>query len=360
MRVRPLSGSAFLALSLALSLATVAALTATARAEVLEMTTGDLVPGKVESLDDVGVTFLPEKGARMRIPWDAVPARCRYRLTRASLAADDAAGRVKLAKWCLEAGFHREARGDLLEAKGLGYSGTEDVDALLAASRKAEADAVLDRVDALVERSDLDAALQRLRDYLRAADPGEDADRVRSRVPDLMQRIERRDEDARQADEDRKKAEKEGKLKDWIDRTMKGADARKDDAGTAAAEGFTQLAKGNQTRARDGLGQAETKYQAARADYVRVKKVVKEGPAADTCSERIKDCDERTVEVLIRWGRLEVQNKNWKQASGIVDRGLRIDPVDRELLELRSTIDTSWIRRKASDVSNAHGHASSN
>lgn len=331
-----------------------------ARADVLELRTGELVAGKVQSLDDEGVTFLPEKGGTLRVSWDRVPPTCRYELTRASLAADDAAGRVKLARWCIEAGLLRSARRELLEAKGLGAPEGVDVDELLAVVRKEEADAALEAVDALVERGELDQALERLKAFLRTADPGPDADRVRSRVAEVIQRIERRDEEQRQAEEERKKAEKEGKLKDWVARTMKAADQKKEEGGAAAAEGFTYLAKGNQTRSRDALGTAEKRYQAARADYGRVRKALKEGEVADECAERAKDCDDRTVEVLVRWGRLEVQNKNWKQASAVVDRGLKIDPVDRELLELRSTIDKNWIRRRMSDVSNARGTSSSN
>jgi hypothetical protein len=89
-----------------------------------------------------------------------------------------------------------------------------------------------------------------------------------------------------------------------------------------------------------------------------VKKAAGAGEIADACDKEIRDCDRRTVEVLIRWGRLEVDNKAWRRASPIVDRGLKIDPVDRELLELRRKIDENWIRRKASDITNAHGHES--
>ena len=330
-----------------------------AAADVLELTSGELVPGKVAKLDDEGVTFVPEKGGELRVPWDKVVVRCRYDLVRASLAPDDAAGRVKLARWAAEAGLYRAARRDLLEAKGLGHSGPEDVDALLASVRRAEADATLESVDALIERGDLEPALERLRAYLRAAEPGADADRVRSRVPDLVQRIERREEEARRADEDRRKAEKEGRLKDWVERVRKSADASKAGAGEAAADGFAWIAKGNLSRARDALAKAESRYQAARADYARIRKALREGDVADDCAEQMKECDERTVEVLVRWGRLEVGNKSWKQASAIVDRGLRVDPVDRELLELRAEIDRNWLRRKLSDVTNARGRESS-
>jgi tetratricopeptide (TPR) repeat protein len=332
----------------------------TAGAEVLELRTGELVAGKVASVDDEGVTFLPEKGGSMRVAWDRVPATCRYELTRGTLAAGDAAGRVKLAKWCLEAGLHRSARRELLEAKGLGAPEGVDVDALLADVRRDEADAALEAVDALVERGELDPALERLKGFLRAADPGPDADRVRARVAEVVQRIERRDEELRQAEEERRKAEKEGRLKDWVAKTLKAADAKKEEGAASAAEGFVHLAKGNQTRAREALAAAEKKYLGARGDYLRVRKALKEGEVAEECAERARDCDDRAVEVLVRWGRLEVQNKNWKQASAIVDRGLKVDPVDRELLELRATIDANWIRRKLSDVSNARGTSSSN
>jgi len=335
------------------------ALAAPALGAVLELSTGELVPGKVESLDDTGVSFVRESGSTLRVTWDLVVPGCRYDLVRESLAPGDAAGRVKLGKWCAEQGMFRAARRELLEAKGLVYAGPEDLDALLATVRRTEADAALEAVDGLTDQGELDTALERLKSYLRTADPGPDADRVRARVPGLIQRIERRDEETRKADDDRKKAEKDGRLKEWIERNLKSADALRDEGGEAAADAFAQIAKGNQTRSRDALAKAEQRYQSARAAYARVRKAVKDGAAADTCAEHAKDCDGRTVEVLTRWGRLEAGNKNWKQASAVVDRGLKIDAVSRELLELRATIDKNWIRRKMSDTSNARGHASS-
>lgn len=330
-----------------------------ARADVLELVSGELVAGKPSKIDDAGVDFVPDKGGSMRVAWERVVPRCRYELTKGSLAADDAAGRVALAKWGVGAGLWQLARRDLLEAKGLSPADAAGIDTILADLRRAEADAAIEAADALVERGDPDKALERVKAYLRTADPGPDADRVRAKVPDLVARIERRDEEQRQAEEDRKKAEKDGKLKEWADRTLKAADQKKAEAGEAAADGFAWIAKGNQSRARDALVRAESKYQGARADYVRLRKALKEGPVADECAERARDCDDRTVEVLVRSGRLEVQNKAWKPASAIVDRGLRIDPVNRELLDLRAEIDRNWIRRKLSDTTNAKGRESS-
>lgn len=340
-------------------LAAAAALTATAFAgDVLQMKDGKLIAGKATKVDADGVTFAPESGGEMRVGWDAVVPQSRYELWSESLAADDAAGRVDLAKWALSADLFLYARRELVKAKGLGYAGPEKLDDLIAQVDRAEADDALEDTDALIASGDLEKALERLRNYLKVAPPGGEADRVRARVPDVLARIESRDTQEKEADAARKKAEKEGKLKDWIDRNLAAAAKTRDDAGTRAAAGFAELAKGNQTRARDSLSAAESGFQSARDVFRRVKKAAGAGDVADACDRDMRDCDRRTVEVLIRWGRLEVDNKAWKRASPIVDRGLKIDPVDRELLELRRKIDESWIRRKVSDITNAHGHES--
>jgi hypothetical protein len=343
----------------ALALLLVAALSAAALAgDVLQMRDGKLIAGKAVKVDADGVTFAPETGGEMRVGWDSVLPMSRYELWSASLAADDAKGRVDLAKWALSADLFLYARRELVKAKGLGYSGDEDLDALIAQVDREESDAALADTDAFIASGELEKALDRLRAYLKVAPPGAEADRVRARVPDVLARIESRDAQQKDADAARKKAEKEGKLKDWIDRNLAAAAKSREDAGVRAAAGFAELAKGNQTRARAALGDAEAGFQSARDTLRRVKKAAGAGDVADACDRDMRDCDRRTVEVLIRWGRLEVENKAWRRASPIVDRGLKIDPVDRELLELRRKIDESWIRRKVSDVTNAHGHES--
>jgi tetratricopeptide (TPR) repeat protein len=279
---------------------------------------------------------------------------------QSTLAADDAAGRVALAKWAQSADLFLYARRELVKAKGLGYAGPEKIDDLIASVDKDEADEALAEVDAFVAAGELEKALERVKQYLRIAPPGKDAERVHARVDDLVKRIEIRDAEAKEAETAKKKAEKEGKLKEWIEKNLAKAKDSHDQAGEKAAKGFAEIAKGNQTRARAALETAESWFQGARLIYKRVKKAAGAGEVADRCDADMKDCDRRTVEVLVRWGRMEVDNKAWKLASPIVDRGLKIDPVDRELLELRETIDANWIRRRASDITNAHGHESNN
>jgi hypothetical protein len=336
-----------------------AALASSASAgDVLQLRDGKLVAGKVVTLDDAGVTFAPDAGGSMRVAWDLVVPKSRYDLWQASLAADDAAGRVALAKWALSADLFVYARREFVKAKGLGYAGPEKLDELIAGVDKEEADAAIGEVDALVAAGDLDKALERAKTYLKTAPPGAGADAVHAKAGDIVKRIEIREAAEKDADEAKKKAEKEGKLKDWIEHNIADAKKRRDYAADKAAAGFIALAKGNQTLTRDALSAAETNFQDARYIYRRVKKAAGAGDVADQCDKDMQDCDRRTVEVLAKWGRMEVDNKAWKLASPIVDRGLKIDPVNRELLDLRKTIDESWIRRRASDITNAHGHES--
>ena len=351
MRLRKLRPFAAAALILSM-------LAVTASAEVLQLKDGNLVPGRVVSLDESGVTFAPETGGEMRVAWDRVQPYSRFELWESTLPADDAAGRVALAKWALGEDLYVHARRELLKAKGLGYSGPEKLEALIAQADKDAADGALADVDELVASGELDKALDRVRSFLKSAPPGPEAERVRARIDDLVKRIEHRDEAEKEADDARSKAAKAGKLQDWIDRNIADAAKRQSAAGDKAAAGFTELSKGNQTRAREALGASETGFQSARTIWRRVKKAAGAGAVAEDCDRQMKECDRRTLEVLIRWGRLEADNKAWKRASPIVDRGLKIDPVNRELLELRGTIDSNWIRRRISDVTNARGHES--
>jgi hypothetical protein len=326
--------------------------------QVLLTKDGKALAGKVVSLDDAGVVFAPDTGGEIRLGWDLVVPKSRYDLWSSTLAPDDAAGRVALGKWAFSADLFLFARRELVKAKGLGYAGPEKLDELIALLDKEEADAVLADVDALIAAADLDKALERVKSYLRTAQPGADAERVRARVDDLVKRIELREAQEKEAEEARKKAEKEGKLKDWIAKTLAEAKKKRDDGETKAVAGLAEAAKGAQTLARNALSSAETLLQDARAVYKRVKKAAGAGDVADQCDKDMRECDRRTVEVLARWGAMEVDNKSWKTASPIVDRGLKIDPTHRELLDLRKVIDESWIRRKMSDITNARGHES--
>ena len=53
-----------------------------------------------------------------------------------------------------------------------------------------------------------------------------------------------------------------------------------------------------------------------------LRKALKEGTVADECGALAKECDRSTLQVLLRWGRLEVENKSWKQAEAIAARHL--------------------------------------
>ena len=347
--------------SAALALAFVLALASSASArEVLKLLNGDLIPGTVERVDDVKVTFRSDAGDVIEVTWDRVYPVNRYELWKATLATDDASGRVDLARWALGAELFHSARREIAEARGLGFADTAALDALLADVNRGEADDALADVDALVAESKFEDALARITRYVRDAEDEEQLRRVRSRVPDIVHRIERREELEREEAEQKKKDLAAKKREEWVKKTVTEANADKAKGQAAAIEGFTQLSKGNQTRARDALAEAEDAYQSGRDLYRRVLKIVGTGETAELCKREITDCDRRTVQVLQRWGDLEAKNKSWKRASAVVDRGLKIDPVDRELLDLRKLIDENWIRRRLSGITNATGRSSGN
>ena len=64
-----------------------------------------------------------------------------------------------------------------------------------------------------------------------------------------------------------------------------------------------------------------------------------------------RSANSRAQHELARLG--QVHETVRRRANAAVDRGLRIDPVNRTLLDLRRTIDENWIRRRVSDLTNA-------
>jgi hypothetical protein len=306
-------------------------------------------------VDDEGVVFDREVGGKIRVEWEKLYPVSRYELWESTLDTGDAAGRLALAQWARSAGLFVQARREALKAQGLGYEGAIDVDGLLAGIERDEADRTLEEVDELVERGDPDGALARVRRYLRSTAPGEQADRVRARVPDILARKERLEAAEREEEERSRLDRKAARRQEWIDRHLELAGKDQSVGSRSAVEGYAYLARGNQSRARAQLSRAYKSYVAARKTYRRVKRAVATGEVADACALRMQDCDRRTLEVLRRWSTLEVENRAWKKASPLVDAGLKIDPVDRELLELRKKIDENWIRRKLSKITGATG-----
>ncbi len=339
-----------------------------AATEILKLKNGDFVPGEVVELTDKGLTFARQKGGEFTIGWDAVLPISRFELWESSLATDDTAARLALAEWAIENKLHHQARREALKVKGLATGGGEGKpgnDALRAAALLEridveQADAALDEIDALVAKGDAQGALVRARKYLRVAAPGEHADRVRTRVPDLLVRIERADALKAEKREDEARERDVARKAGWVQQNLARALRTKAKAQETSIEAYAYLAKGNQTRSRRALASAEKGFVSSRDLLKRVRRGAGPGEIAEQCQREMKDADRRTVDLLTRWGELEVGNRSWKKASAAVDRGLRIDPVNRTLLDLRRTIDENWIRRRASDITNATGRSSSN
>ncbi len=328
--------------------------------EVLKLKSGDLIPGEVIEMDDAGVLFARQEGGRFRVRWSAVLPVSRYELWASTLAADDAAGRLEIARWALREKLFHQARREAVKAKGIGSDEErEQATALLEHVAQSEADASLAVIDERIAAGDLTGALDRARQYLRVAPPGAHATRVRARVPDLLVRIEQ----AQAQETERKQNEALGRdaqrKQAFIEKNLRQALATKQKAQETSIEAYAYLAKGNQTRARRALAKSEKGFLAARNRLKKVRRAAGPGEIAEQCVREMEDADRRTVDLLTRWGALEVGNKSWKKADAAVDRGLRIDPVDSALLDLRREIDENWIRRRVSDISNAKPRGSS-
>jgi hypothetical protein len=328
--------------------------------EVLKLKNGEMVPGEVVSMDDQGVEFARQQGGKFRVRWSEVLPVSRYELWASTLEADDAAGRLELAGWALGEKLFHQARREAQKAQGVGDEEQQKAATkLLDEVARKEADAALAAIDERVADGDLDGALDQARRYLRVAPPGDHADRVRAKVPDLLVRIEQAEAaEAEQREQQETDRQRQKRLA-WIETNLAKAIATKLKAQEVSIEAYAYLAKGNQTRSRRALAKSEKGFVSARDLLKKVRRAAGPGEVAEQCQREMEDADRRMVDLLTRWGQLEVGNKAWKKASPVVDRGLRIDPVDSALLELRREIDENWIRRRVSDITNAEPRESS-
>lgn len=332
-------------------------------ADVVRLSDGGLLPGEVISLDDESVLFQRESGGEVRIPWQAVLPISRYELWGSTLAAHDRDGRESLATWALGASLYPQARRTLLEAQGLlpadaSVDEATRLDRLLDDIAKREADAAIAAIDGQIQAAAPEEALAAARKYLRVAPPGAHADRVRARVPDLLVRIEQREEQVKDAREVAADARKRAAKQKKVDAQLTRAADKKTTAVDKQAAAYTHLAKGNQTRSKRALSAAERGFNDARELYVKTARLAGPGEIFELCKSEAKDCDRRLLDALRRWARLEVDNKAWKRASAVVDRAMRLDAVDTELLDMRREIDENWLRRKLSRLTNARGRES--
>ena len=358
-------------------------------AEVLRTVDGELLAGDVVELDEAGVLFRREDGAEVRFEWTRVKPISRWELWQSTLAADDVDGRIALGRWALGAELWSKARRTLLQAHGLlpapaepagptelgpdgaasattaGETDPQDdrrrtVEALLDRVAETESTAALADIEAALAEGKPEAALTRARKYLRVAPPGEHADSVRARVPDLLVRIEQAREAAKEQKAADAAARKRERMQRWVQGQLKRAAKAKEDAAEEQSEAYAYLAQGNQTRSRRALAAAERGFTDAGKRYVKTARAVGPGDVYEACRREAKDCERRTLDLLKRWARLEVDNKAWKKASAVIDRAMRLDPVDTELLDMRREVDESWIRRRLSGITNASGRESSN
>jgi len=326
---------------------------------VLRFRDGRLLPGRVETLSDEGVRHASDRGA---ITWrweDLTPFSC-YEVRASVLAGDDGPGRLALGRWCLAQGLPTEARKEILRARGLGAGDAATIDGLLAACDEDEAGAAFAEADRKVAAGDLDGALDALRAYLLRAPASSWTDKARERAADLVRRGEDAEARRRLEEAQEKKARDEGRRDEYLRETLDDADAYRTDGGRIALVGIREEIGGSFTRFRGALLEAEARFLEALKLYKRARRAAandRPGPAASALAGRFA-AEERLLDVYLRLARAFVAAKTWKDAQAVLDKALRLDPVNGEALDLQKKVSENWIRRKASELTGATGHTS--
>ena len=326
---------------------------------VLRFRDGRLLPGKVSEISDRGVSHVSEKGSAFW-PWEVLTLYSQYEVRAAVVPEDDGAGRLAVGRWCLESGLPGEARKEILRARGLGAGEAADLDALLSRCDRDQAERAFAEAERKSAAGDLDGALTVLRSYLVQAPPSEWTEKGREKASDLVRRKES-DEVRRRLEEERKKRDDaESRRSGYVADTLDAADEARTRAGTLVLTGLREEDGGSFSIFRQSLERAEQEYLASRRDYDRARKVAGEERPEEyrrALSGR-HAMNGLLLDLYLRLARKFVEFKAWKDAQEALDKGLRLDPVNEEALDLQERVKKNWIRKKASDMTNATGHTS--
>lgn len=346
-------------LGLLLAAAAAAAAPAGDGQAVLRLRDGRLVPGRVVSIDDEGVRHASDAGTAFW-PWAALTPYSRFEVRAALLAEDDGPARLRLGLWCLEEGLPAEARGEILRARGLGAGDPAGLDLLLARCDGDQAAAAFAEADRRAAAEDLTGAIEALRSYLVSAPPSRWTEEGRERAADLVRRREAEEERARLAAEERRKDAAAAKRAAAVDSMLAEGDEARTRAGVLALVVLREEDGGSFTAFRQSAEKAEGEYLHARKQYERARRLAANDmpPESRRALASRQAVESRLLDLLVRVARKYVDYRNWKEAQAALDRALRLDPVHPEALDLQERVNANWIRRKASDITNATGRSS--
>ncbi len=329
---------------------------ADARPVELPLTNGKQLVGVVEkaTANEVVVRLGPEQ--LRRIPWSRLAPLGYYRAKRALAPAADGGARQRLAELAVDLGLYVEAREEYEKAYALGAMPKAKFRKAVAA---AERDAVRNGVayaSRLADAGRLEAAMEmarKLKLHFATAPNAADVGRL---VAQLVRRIQTLDKAAAKEQAELERITLTSKRnKEILLRKTKALDLYKNALKLMDAwKGHIRV--GNQTRARKAAQKADAKFQSARINLGRLRRILKRSdPARKEVLAQLTKLDKAQFELRFGMARFFSDQTVWTRAEKWAALASYIDPVHPDLIELRDHLMTNRIKYRASDVTNARG-----
>ncbi len=347
-----------LLLSACLMLTTLAAPASAAdeRKVDLPLKAGKTLTGVVMSATGREVVLELGEGRLRRIPWDQLAPLGVYRVKAALSPAADGEARKRLAELAADLGLYVEARTEYEKALALGALSQKEFNQLV---RGAEMHAVRAGVAIarhLAEAGDLEGALAtatKLRIHFASAPNAADINRL---VDDLVRLVKRLDKEAADDQAELSKALVDLNKNKEVLRRQTEAIGQIQKGRKASDEAAKARKKGNLTWARKHAETAHGKFQEARRNLGRLRRILPRGTKMrQSVLARLIELDKAQFKLLYDTAYFFSLERVFKRAETWAARASYIDPVDPDLMELREELVSSRIRYRLSDMTNARG-----
>ncbi len=301
----------------------------------LETKSGNTLKGRVLESDDKTVEFETSDGATMTLQVDALVPLSQYRLRKAAVPTDDAAGLLALAEWCVTQTLYTQARANYRAALEAGPAMADKINASLMKARTTASKEVLARAKQLQEDGKVGEARSLLTQLVQEL-PLEPASEEAARM--LAAEKTQRQQKAEVVDD-----------RDPSDGTDAGQ--RFSDEAHAMFEKSIASYKRALDDNHDGLTDKGTgaikKFEQGLSELDKARKETK--AAVDRGAHQPPDQDAALKEIDLKIGELDtdlrlnlcnsyIMRSSYNQAADVVNAGLANDPQNKRLLDARDRV----------------------